>query len=64
MTATTEKRIHIVLAALWFAVAFPIMLSGLRNSIALVIFISVYANVASHIAAAQAARVEENTPDE
>jgi hypothetical protein len=63
MTATTEKRIHMGLAAAWFLAAFPIMLSSLRNSIALVIFISVYANCASHISAAQAARAEQNSPD-
>lgn len=64
MKASTEKRVHMALAAVWFVAAFPIMLSSLRNSIALVIFISVYANCAAHIAAAQAARAEENTPDE
>jgi hypothetical protein len=65
MTATTQKRVHVVLAAAWFAAAFPIMLTpALANSVPLLVFISMYANVAGHISAAQAARAEQNTPDE
>jgi hypothetical protein len=65
VTATTEKRIHVALAAVWFIAGFPIMLTpALANSVPLLVFISVYAIVASHVAAAQAARAEQNSPDE
>lgn len=64
MTAVFQKRVHIALAAAWLAVAFPIMLTpSLANSVPLLVFISVYANVAGHVSAAQAARAEQNTPD-
>jgi hypothetical protein len=65
MTATTQKRAHIALAAVWLAAAFPIMLTpSLANSVPLLVFISVYAIVASHVSAAQAARADEHSPDE
>jgi hypothetical protein len=65
MTATTQKRVHVLLAAVWFVAAFPIMLTpALANSVPLLVFISMYANVAGHVSAAQAARAEQNTPDE
>jgi hypothetical protein len=64
MTASTEKRIHVALAAVWLIAAVPIMVTPtLANSVPLLVFISVYANVAGHISAAQAARAEQNTPD-
>jgi hypothetical protein len=64
MTATAQKRVHIALAAVWLTAAFPIMLTpSLANSVPLLVFISVYANVAGHVSAAQAARAEQNTPD-
>jgi hypothetical protein len=64
MTASTEKRIHIALATVWLIAAVPIMVTPtLANSVPLLVFISVYANVAGHISAAQAARAEQNTPD-
>lgn len=53
------RRLHLALTVAWFAVAFPIMLTDLRNSIALLVFISVYANVAGHWSAWQASRAEE-----
>jgi hypothetical protein len=53
------------LAAVWLAAAFPIMLTpSLANSVPLLVFISVYAIVASHVSAAQAARADEHSPDE
>lgn len=56
----TARRLHFWLTILWFAVAFPIMLiRPLRESIPLLVFISVYANVAGHYSAYQAARAEE-----
>jgi hypothetical protein len=65
MTATTQKRAHMALAAVWLAAAFPIMLTpSLANSVPLLVFISVYAIVASHVSAAQAARADEHSPDE
>lgn len=64
MEPRTEKRMHYILAAVWFVVAFPIMLTpALRESIALLVFISVYANVAGHWSAAQAAQGEERADD-
>jgi hypothetical protein len=64
MTAAADKWIHVVLAALWFIAAFPIMLTpALANSVPLLVFISVYAIVVGHVSAAQAARADENTPD-
>jgi hypothetical protein len=65
MTATTEKRIHIALAGVWLVAAFPIMLTpALANSVPLLVFISVYAIFVGHVSAAQAARADENSPDE
>jgi hypothetical protein len=56
---------HVALAAVWLAAAFPIMLTpSLANSVPLLVFISVYAIVASHVSAAQAARADEHSPDE
>lgn len=53
-----EVKMHGTLAVLWFIAAFPIMLTDLRNSIALLVFISVYAIVVGHWSAVQAARAE------
>jgi hypothetical protein len=65
MTAAAWKYAHVVLAALWLIAAFPIMLTpSLANSVPLLVFISVYANVAGHISAAQAARAEQHSPDD
>lgn len=64
-SARAWKRVHVVLAVLWFGVAFPIMLTpSLANSVPLLIFISVYANFAGHVSAAQAALADERSPDE
>lgn len=58
MTPQHEILLHKVLAIFWFVAAFPIMLTSLRNSIALLVFISVYAIVVGHWSAMQAARAE------
>jgi hypothetical protein len=51
-------RVHAALTILWFLAAFPICIL-LANSIPFLVFISVYAVVASHWAAWQAAKTEE-----
>lgn len=59
-TARRLRRLHKWLTIGWLAAAVPIMLiRGLRESVPLLVFISVYANVAGHWAAWQAARIEE-----
>lgn len=58
MSPHREIKLHTVLAIVWFVAAFPIMLTSLRNSIALLVFISVYAIVVGHWSAMQAARAE------
>jgi hypothetical protein len=49
------KKIHGWLALLWFIAAFPAMLTGLKNSVPFLVFISVYAIVAGHFAGWDAA---------
>jgi hypothetical protein len=51
---------HAVLAAAWLAFAPLAMLTSLRHSVPLLVGISVYANVAGHWSAAQAAHAEEH----
>lgn len=53
-----QRRAHWVLAGLWFAFFFVIILFGWQNSVPLLVFISVYANVVGHVSSAQAAQVE------
>jgi hypothetical protein len=52
------RRLHGWLTWLWLASAVPVLLTGLKNSVPLLVFISIYANVAGHFSSWQAARVE------
>lgn len=55
MNPKLRKRMHNTLAVLWL-LSFPVIVKfGLLESIPLLVFISVYANVAGHWAAAEAA---------
>lgn len=59
MKSSTKRKMHYSLAFLWL-LAFPaIIFMGLLNSVPLLVFISVYANVAGHWAAAEAAVEDE-----
>ncbi|MEJ7696304.1 MAG: hypothetical protein WKF78_06745 [Candidatus Limnocylindrales bacterium] len=51
-------RIHGVLTIAWLVAAVPILISDLKNSVPLLVFISIYANVAGHWSSWQASRVE------
>jgi hypothetical protein len=53
-------RIHLFLTIAWLLFAIPVLATDLRNSVPLLVFISIYANVAGHWSSWQAARVEEN----
>lgn len=58
----TLRRLHAILTIAWLAFAAPcLMIPGWRNSVPLLVFISIYANVAGHWSAWQAARAEEAT---
>lgn len=59
----TQRRLHAVLTVAWLLLAVPSMLWW-RNSIAYLVFLSVYAIVASHWACWQAARAEETARDD
>lgn len=52
---TTGQRVHFALMVLWIVPGIPISFV-LRQSIAWVVFISVYANIASHAAGWSAER--------
>lgn len=53
--------LHKWLTWAWLASAVPVVLiKGLRESVPLLVFVSIYANVAGHFAAWQAARAEEH----
>jgi hypothetical protein len=52
------RRFHGWATLVWFVAAFPSMLSGLKNSVAYLVFLSVYAIVASHFSSWQASRAE------
>lgn len=58
MKPSALRALHGWLTWIWLASAVPILLSGLKNSVPLLVFISIYANVAGHFASWQAARVE------
>lgn len=62
MSGRNWKRIHWLCAFTWLTLAIPTILWW-RDSIMWVAFMSLYANVASHFAAAQAAHVEEKVCD-
>lgn len=59
MSAAATRRMHLVLTLLWLVFAPVAMLTSLRSSVPLLVGISVYANVAGHWSAWQAARAEE-----
>ncbi len=52
------QRIHGWLTLGWLAFAVPVVLTVLKNSVPLLVFISIYANVAGHWSSWQASRVE------
>jgi hypothetical protein len=55
------KHLHAALTVTWLALSVPAVLWW-KNSVPFLVFASVYANVASHWAAWQATRAEDNTP--
>lgn len=56
----SRRKMHYILAVLWL-LAFPLIIFvGLLNSVPLLVFISLYANVAGHWSAAEAAVDEED----
>jgi hypothetical protein len=57
-TATRLRHIHAALTVTWLIIAIPAVLWW-RNSVPFLVFVSVYANVASHWSAWQAARAED-----
>lgn len=59
MQAHTLRHLHAALTIAWLAFAPVAMLTSLRSSVPLLVGISVYANVAGHWSAWQAARAEE-----
>lgn len=52
------RKVNGWLALCWFLAAFPSMLTGIKNSVAYLVFLSIYAIVTGHWASWQAARVE------
>lgn len=55
------RTLHAALTIAWLLFAVPVLLiKGWKDSVALLVFISIYANVAGHFSAWQAARVEVN----
>lgn len=63
MSGRRWKILHRIVAVAWLLLAIPTLLWW-RNSILWVAFMSLYANVASHWAAAQAAEAEEHAGEE
>jgi hypothetical protein len=56
---------HAVSTVAWLAFAVPVLLvPGWKQSVALLVFISIYANVAGHFSSWQAARVEVKQDEE
>jgi hypothetical protein len=52
-------RLHLFLTIGWLVFVVPVLLiPGWKTSVALLVFISIYANVAGHWASYQASRVE------
>jgi hypothetical protein len=53
------KSLHAVLTVAWLLFSVPVLLMpGWKDSVALLVFISIYANVGSHWSAWQASRAE------
>jgi hypothetical protein len=61
LKAKDYRRIHAVLTVFWLLLGIPTLLWW-KDSIAWVAWMSLYANVASHWAAWQASRAEDNGP--
>jgi hypothetical protein len=60
--ATTLRDLHGLLTVAWLLFVIPVLLiPSWKTSISLLIFISIYANVAGHFSAWQAARAEIKT---
>lgn len=58
------KRLHAVLAVAWLLFAAPcILIPAWRGSVPLLVFISIYANVAGHFSAWQSVRAEHAAED-
>jgi hypothetical protein len=51
-------KIHGFLTVAWLIFAIPVLLTDLKNSVPLLVFISIYSNVAGHWSSWQASRVE------
>lgn len=62
MDAKHEVKLHKWLTFAWLAAALPICVF-MSQSVPFLVFISVYAVVAAHWGAYQAARAEVNSPD-
>lgn len=56
--ARCYRRLHLTLAGIWAALTVPTVLWW-HDSILWVLIVSLYANAAAHLSAAQAARAEE-----
>ena len=62
--AKSLKHLHAFLTVAWLLFAAPVLLMpGWKDSVALLVFISIYANVAGHASAWQASRGEEKVDD-
>lgn len=59
MSARSLRHLHAALTVGWLSFAPFAIFTSLRNSVPLLVGISVYANVAGHWSAWQAARAEE-----
>ena len=57
------RRAHYIAAGVWLVSFIPVVLFGWYDSLPLVVFISIYANVVGHWSSGMAMRVELNTPD-
>jgi hypothetical protein len=58
----TLRALHAVLTVAWLLFVVPcLLIEGWRESVPLLVFISIYANVAGHWAAWQAARAESES---
>jgi hypothetical protein len=54
------RVVHAVLTVAWLLFAVPVLIvPGWKESVALLVFISIYANVAGHWSSYQAARAED-----
>jgi hypothetical protein len=54
----TAKRVHLILLWVWLILAVP-SVTHWRNSVPWLVFVSVYANAASHWSGYEGARAEE-----